>query len=317
MSTTGPRLPVELERKVFEIAAAFHPGSIAAFLLVAQRVRIWLEPLLYETLSVSQYYDDEKFRWVHSHHPFGYYWGDLERLKSAQFFHDNVRHLHLYQRNGDAATEKFLTGIILRCGSVTDLALDFSGLSMPQAVIAGLPLQRLSINSEWMTRHEKAAFSWSSFTHLTHLNIIDWHGDTWDLAWSWLALLPCLTHLSFYDDMIPDDLCLGALKHCRLIEVLAIVWPTQGITRIQPVSPALRTEPRFVVVGICGQHKEDWERGARGGEDHWVVAEALVERRLSGETEDYLAHTICAQSCGTSCTCKLKAYNLQPNCAIQ
>ena len=41
MSLTEPRLPVELERKVFELAAHSRPKSIPTLLLVAHRVKIW------------------------------------------------------------------------------------------------------------------------------------------------------------------------------------------------------------------------------------------------------------------------------------
>ncbi|KAJ7853153.1 hypothetical protein B0H14DRAFT_2580546 [Mycena olivaceomarginata] len=127
--------------------------------------------------------------------------------------------------------------------------------------------------------------------------------------------MPSLTHLSFYDYLIPDKVCLGALIHCKLLEVLAIVWPAQALSKIKPVELALRADPRFVVVGVCGMLKDDWERGARGGENHWVVAKEHVKSRVSGETDgegsassmyspdpltDLLTHTLCVESGGIS-----------------
>ncbi|KAF7325614.1 Carboxypeptidase [Mycena kentingensis (nom. inval.)] len=46
------RLPPELEREIF-IAACSKRSDITTLLLVAQRVRIWLEPLLYRTITLS------------------------------------------------------------------------------------------------------------------------------------------------------------------------------------------------------------------------------------------------------------------------
>ncbi|KAF8902914.1 hypothetical protein CPB84DRAFT_820002 [Gymnopilus junonius] len=45
-----PRLPLDLERDIFELAAAICRPRIPIFILVAQRVRQWLEPMLYTTI---------------------------------------------------------------------------------------------------------------------------------------------------------------------------------------------------------------------------------------------------------------------------
>ncbi|CAK5266550.1 unnamed protein product, partial [Mycena citricolor] len=44
------RLPEDVERYIFEIGAFSNPRSISTYMLVARRVKIWLEPLLYRTL---------------------------------------------------------------------------------------------------------------------------------------------------------------------------------------------------------------------------------------------------------------------------
>ncbi|KAJ7879703.1 hypothetical protein B0H13DRAFT_1571256, partial [Mycena leptocephala] len=48
-----PLLPPELERIIFELAAFVNPASMPSLLLVAPRVKIWIEPLLYETLIIT------------------------------------------------------------------------------------------------------------------------------------------------------------------------------------------------------------------------------------------------------------------------
>ncbi|KAJ7921925.1 hypothetical protein B0H13DRAFT_140548 [Mycena leptocephala] len=42
-----PRLPPELERTIFEIVALSRPSGIPNLMLVAARVKAWIEPLLY------------------------------------------------------------------------------------------------------------------------------------------------------------------------------------------------------------------------------------------------------------------------------
>ncbi|KAJ7863290.1 hypothetical protein B0H14DRAFT_3444159 [Mycena olivaceomarginata] len=44
-------LPVELEREIFETAALSDPRSILTLILVAHRVKVWIEPLLYRVVS--------------------------------------------------------------------------------------------------------------------------------------------------------------------------------------------------------------------------------------------------------------------------
>ncbi|KAJ6550049.1 hypothetical protein B0H19DRAFT_1160293 [Mycena capillaripes] len=46
-------LPPELERLIFEIAALESPKSMPALILVARRVQIWIEPLLYGVLALT------------------------------------------------------------------------------------------------------------------------------------------------------------------------------------------------------------------------------------------------------------------------
>ncbi|KAJ7916867.1 hypothetical protein B0H13DRAFT_1573879, partial [Mycena leptocephala] len=47
-----PSLPLELECTIFEIAALSCPVGIPKLMLVAQRVKDWVEPLLYRTVIV-------------------------------------------------------------------------------------------------------------------------------------------------------------------------------------------------------------------------------------------------------------------------
>ncbi|KAJ7887662.1 hypothetical protein B0H14DRAFT_3430691 [Mycena olivaceomarginata] len=63
--SSSPMLPAELEREVFEICSLSRPVSIPTLMLIAKRVKEWIEPLLY-------------------------------RVKPPKFFHDTARHLLLF-----------------------------------------------------------------------------------------------------------------------------------------------------------------------------------------------------------------------------
>ncbi|KAJ6581849.1 hypothetical protein B0H19DRAFT_1252013 [Mycena capillaripes] len=47
------RLPVELERKIFEIAAYCDPIVVLDLILVAWRVKLWVEPLFYRVIFLD------------------------------------------------------------------------------------------------------------------------------------------------------------------------------------------------------------------------------------------------------------------------
>ncbi|KAJ7887124.1 hypothetical protein B0H14DRAFT_2696630 [Mycena olivaceomarginata] len=47
-----PKLPPELECTIFEIAALARPKMIPSLILVAHRVKHWVEPLLYRVIMV-------------------------------------------------------------------------------------------------------------------------------------------------------------------------------------------------------------------------------------------------------------------------
>ncbi|KAF7293778.1 hypothetical protein HMN09_01173200 [Mycena chlorophos] len=51
----SPLLPPELEHKIFELTAIAHPDSKPNFLLVARRAYVWVQPLLWRTLSVPKF----------------------------------------------------------------------------------------------------------------------------------------------------------------------------------------------------------------------------------------------------------------------
>ncbi|KAJ7932338.1 hypothetical protein B0H13DRAFT_2307891 [Mycena leptocephala] len=53
-ATTHPKLPLELEREIFEYVAVLYPGDIPTLLRVARHVKEWTEPFIYNDQALLQ-----------------------------------------------------------------------------------------------------------------------------------------------------------------------------------------------------------------------------------------------------------------------
>ncbi|KAJ7489094.1 hypothetical protein FB451DRAFT_682518 [Mycena latifolia] len=156
-----PILPLELEREIFEITARLYPQMAPTLLRVAQRVLVWIEPIVYETLI------------VHSNmlHPSLFL--ALES-KPASFFHKNVRNLLLDLENHESSSIDRLNLLLSACTAVIDLALfDPHPSMLPH--LAAMKLQRLSVHLySLFLSHEIDFAGQPFFATITHLNVHDW-----------------------------------------------------------------------------------------------------------------------------------------------
>ncbi|KAJ7438560.1 hypothetical protein B0H11DRAFT_1633415, partial [Mycena galericulata] len=189
-----PILPVELEKEIFEIAAYSRPLCIPKLMLVAWRVKIWVEPLLYcivvllgdlellclDAMGGYPYEDDV----------------DFSRIRStpASVFKNSVRHVCLHQVSYQVAAF-----ILSASSSLEDLwiILDAANASL-LPIIGPLPLKRLYCRLEDLfTPNTQIDFTHPLFSHLTHLELFAGSNVVLPELWSGLSLLPYLTHLSF------------------------------------------------------------------------------------------------------------------------
>ncbi|KAJ7485199.1 hypothetical protein B0H11DRAFT_2231396 [Mycena galericulata] len=267
-------LPPELERGIFEIAAFIHPSCMPALILVAQRVKIWIEPLLYRVLCIGPKPLDSEEIWVtNSRQRIRH----LMEGRRVALFHDHVRHLCL-----NLSGTVFLDDIVLRvCDATINIHLS-GGNSQLLLHLEKLPLQRLSVNLKYL-------FSLPDFTHplfatITHLSL-----DNPYYHWpqmSSLTQMPCLTHLSFNEILLPETTYENALRDCKSLEVLATSWSRLAVLRVlihNRTYASIATDLRVVVL-LATDHIRDWQMGARGGDDYWVRADEHVRKRRAGET---------------------------------
>ncbi|KAJ7504182.1 hypothetical protein B0H11DRAFT_507179 [Mycena galericulata] len=275
-----PHLPSELEREIFELAAARNRRSIPKLLLVARRVHEWLEPLLYHVLLFRRDRDDKGPTKPMPMEPIM----RAIETKPRAFFYESVKHLAVNNNVPRANVERILSV----CTGIVNLAL-FNGDSDPSFIpyIDCIRPQRFAANM--MVLFAGAPdFTHSLFANVTHLDIADTFGLTWE-PWNKLALLPCLTHLSFNysDEALPAGLFHTVLVECALLQALVVVWPNMIMVEYEAEFSQYPThDPRFVMI-ICSKYFWDWEAGARGGVDFWSRADTFIaQKRLGAVSQD-------------------------------
>ncbi|KAF7341527.1 hypothetical protein MVEN_01890300 [Mycena venus] len=275
-------LPLELERKIFEMVAHARPLCIPNLMLVAWRVKEWVEPLLYRTLVFGSFYD----QWTLAGHPVANASAFVSVIysgsKHASFFADTVRHLHM-------ASYTPLSAVILSvCSGVEDLWIggtDFSG-EMLHAIFR-LPLKRLYCDiTDLFNAKDSLAFTTPSFSNLTHLELMPCAHIRPEVV-SDLSRVPCLSHLAFDHD---DHLHLSPLTLLRTCVSLRVLiglllhteneelWVDHGDLK------QLAEDPRYVRM-LCASYTADWQMGAHEGIDYWSRAEAFIAKRISREVD--------------------------------
>ncbi|KAJ6550966.1 hypothetical protein DFH09DRAFT_1168002 [Mycena vulgaris] len=273
-----PTLPPELERAIFEICALSRPLSIPTLMLVAWRVKLWVEPFLYriflssgvELIQGLPRFDDETLI-------------PLLPSKPTSFFKDSVRHLLM------CGTEEHLENSILSaCSKVENLWIvsDADRTGNLYHLIRNLPLKRLHCSIADLFSSTQPDFTLPLFSKITHLELIDYPAVVDLKMWSGIAFIPNLTHLSFNSrNFIP--LSLGLLDTCKALRVLVFLTPTlrsgETVANHQDGEKLVR-DTRFVVMR-CREYAKDWQTGAHIGLDHWTRAEDFIAKRRSGEID--------------------------------
>ncbi|KAJ7464069.1 hypothetical protein FB451DRAFT_1492243 [Mycena latifolia] len=292
-----PLLPEDLERLIFELTAFLYPELMPSLLLVTQRVKAWIEPLLYQVLyhipNAAGTYHPRRLCDLLETRP-----ADKAciqaRMKivhrfTATFFHDHVRHVWLTHSDPDDEIIK----LIVVCDSTVNLKVSF--YMPPDALLTLLGSMRVHRLSGYMPDFlhggsvNSADLSHPSLAQITHLEFSGGYSVGWD-TWSGLAQMSRLTHLAFLDSFVLNSVAQGALAHCKTLEVLVIVHSTQrNLDRWAPRRAQLATDPRYVAL-VVPDMGVDWVVGARGGEDFWAVADAVVRNRCSEETGQLMLH---------------------------
>ncbi|KAJ7628149.1 hypothetical protein DFH06DRAFT_1480583 [Mycena polygramma] len=282
MSSTG-KLPLELERVIFEMAAQ-DMQRIPTLLLVAHRVRLWLEPILYKVLRLdSVAVTALALKSI--------------QLKPADFLASIVRHVLVYSSTHSLSRNDFAS-FLGSCPGITTLAILGNVLGpylLP--VLGAMQIQRLSLDVGQLFRDEVSGeeepinLEHPLFSTVTHLDIFDdfeaFVDDPDASEWlQSLSDLPALTHLAFSTPAIMEILR-TTLNSCPGLRVLLVAFPATASddakVYMEYVGPDV-TDPRFVVATYADYYGE-WETSARGGDDIWARAEEFIARKRRGEVE--------------------------------
>ncbi|KAJ6533308.1 hypothetical protein DFH09DRAFT_1325811 [Mycena vulgaris] len=258
------RLPPELERQIFEIAALSRPVTIPRPMLVAWRVNTWVEPLLYRIVFLTDTEGLPHFTFENILR--------LIREKPAGFMQKSVRHLYLWlQHKADMAV------ILPACTDVVSLFLVPGGGEFYAALGDMRNVRRLAIEIGDLLMRQHFGFTHPFFHTITHLEAFD-DEKLPSSSWAGLTLAPYLTHFAFRNesetflDIAADTTLLAWPRlHC-----LVLLSNLTGITAAGRMTcERLANDPRFVAISLV-DFAGDWLCGARLGHDYWVRAEVFV-----------------------------------------
>ncbi|KAF7330680.1 hypothetical protein MSAN_02453500 [Mycena sanguinolenta] len=265
-------LPAELEREIFEICALSQLTIIPKLILVAKRVKEWVEPLLYRTILLgvdlssapSLPYDIVPVVITH---------------KPPAFFHAAVR--HLFASMSHRAWE---VKMILRlCTGVENLWVHDADQTL-FSFIEPLPLKRLYTASKF--KFMPSALH--TFSRLTHLHLVVNLDESMDSVQAFVVALPGLTHLSLWFYLFENEGVVFAMIP-RILEsspsmLVLIIF---NATWAQEVPPQLRRDVRFVLMP-WRDFVADWHAGVQRDRDYWTDAETFIAKRRTREIDHHL-----------------------------
>ncbi|KAF9043562.1 hypothetical protein BDZ89DRAFT_1059458, partial [Hymenopellis radicata] len=240
--------------EIFEAAARMQPGRALDLVLVARRVKTWIQPLVYELVTLGSQDADLFLRTM----------GSI----SSTFFAANVKKLCL-----TISVEPLVaTQILSICTGLDSLALwvDFwssdSHISIPP-LLAYLPLRNLSVplKIDMLCRS-------TLLQNIVRLDLIHWDGDE-DGALPDLSSTPNLTQLGVIVHFhIRKSYLLSLSSQCPTLRVMSVLVD-EGIEHVPTEDPRIvfLTYPNMVL---------DWEASVRGFESTWTAAQQVVAERI-------------------------------------
>ncbi|KAJ6480025.1 hypothetical protein C8R47DRAFT_604720 [Mycena vitilis] len=271
-----PRLPPELERAIFEVAALAEPAMIQTFLRLARRVRIWIEPLLYRVIWVDS----------HPHADRTYAAFDSLDSKPAGFLKNAVRHMYMDETSHFSRAEA--RTLLRLCENLTDLTV-LGRFAEPGLlpILATIQLQRLTVDlTDLFGGRDAIDFDHPLFTSITHLHIWDQCAAHEAEIYSQVVVLPALTHLCVNENKSPA-LFRAILNKPQPLKVVVDLWPSYREREATVMTKVISlTDPRFVVASVAFTgHRAYWAAGAEGGRDLdiWTEAENRVAQRHTGQ----------------------------------
>ncbi|KAJ7493002.1 hypothetical protein B0H11DRAFT_2191059 [Mycena galericulata] len=273
---TDPRLPPELEHAIFEISALSRPIAIPNLMLVAQRVKIWVEPILYRVVFLS-----DEAPPVQGFPPFTFetFLQAIDR-KPPEFFKYAVRYLFV----DDPDEVRTLDSILAACTGITSL-FAWTGLAEHLSALNALgSLHHLAVSIvDLFGPNPTGCFAQPLFYNITHLELLTFpHEHLPDSAAS-LSLIPHLTHFAFGKSNLCGGLC-DVLHSCAHLACIVLLLVDPMASEDMDAAGPLLEDVLFVVISQ-ENFKEDWARGVLWGRDYWALADAFLTARRTGKVD--------------------------------
>ncbi|KAK7050698.1 hypothetical protein R3P38DRAFT_3174177 [Favolaschia claudopus] len=275
-----PAFPPEIEREIFETCALMRPVSVPNLMLVAWRVKEWVEPLLYHTIAVE---------YTAALEPYPIFtWETLLyalRTKPTTFFANAVRNLSVLGRPSSIETHQIAdqaSQFVSVCTGVENLDLYCIPFPDHIAVLGNLRPIRLAMESAYISPNAGIPATHPFFSRVTHLQLGSYTAaremhDELDLG-AQLASLPCVTHISGED-----------LSDAEISRILAVCAGLQVFVNIVMVDSdddmdSICDDRRYVKLR-CSLPLFDWQLGVYAGKDYWRRAEEIIASRAEGELD--------------------------------
>ncbi|KAJ6478998.1 hypothetical protein C8R45DRAFT_1216355 [Mycena sanguinolenta] len=255
------------------MAALAHRRTIPKLILVAARVKEWVEPLLYQVIML----------WPVDRELLGFPSFTVEILlrviaaKSPHFLRNSVQHIYLFQQMGQGE----LKTVCAACSRVVNL-VHITAFSSP--VLCGLHhLRKLGISREHFLELCRTDGCSPVLDNLTHLEL---YARPFDDITPCLPLLHSLTHISLNrgPQREPLQTALCASTQLRCIVVVFRSWQPYKQLEVGACE-LLVVDPRFVCVHQYTSSHQDWLRGTETGCGYWALADAFLAARDEGKID--------------------------------
>ncbi|KAJ6550054.1 hypothetical protein B0H19DRAFT_1264917 [Mycena capillaripes] len=281
---SDPKLPPELERMIFELAALSRSTNIPVLLRTAWRVKNWVEPLLYRVVFLSKGSSQRPVPGFPSI-PVDILL-DVIAKKPPSFFASATKYLFLHDGTENLQPST-VAAIVAACPRVTDLSGHFSS-SKVLCELGGLQcLRRLALHPDLLFA-PSGDFAHPFLRNITHLELFTTFCRPADLC-AGVALIPHLTHVSFNNIFQVAEVQAMLREDVRL---RCIVFLFLG-----PMHQYKRGDYTFTDDIRCvSMEWTDFDlyrlRGAATAEDYWALADKLIAAKRAG-TVDRSIYSIC------------------------
>ncbi|KAJ7934496.1 hypothetical protein B0H13DRAFT_1855099 [Mycena leptocephala] len=259
-ATTHPKLPLELEREIFEYVAVLYPGDIPTLLRVARHVKEWTEPFIYNVGLPYRLCRSTINVWLPEIEGPGF--ASERRAPSVS---------GVYRPPGYHAEVPEDLRSLVEDGR-------YSEDSLP--MLLAMPLRRLAVDLHRLFFDiPSICILQSPFLSITHLTLFD-DVTAWDPC-DHLASLPKLTHLCLWN-LVPATLVQKVLERCLRLGLL--LNARDDFRTFEPEDYMSVKDHRFVVIVI-----EDWEyewalAAETRGNDIWSHGADFVPSKIVGNT---------------------------------